>query len=144
LIKLCTVEDVEWLFSVLADPEVRDANTDDGQDAPLCLDAIYHCPHHPTEGAEPYVKDCDCRKPRPGMLLRGREDFDLDLSRSFLIGDRCGDLEAGRNAGCTTGLVLTGYGAKARGECERRSLADAVGKSIGDVWDTFKGIIQST
>jgi len=107
------------------------------------IDAIYFCPHHPAEGNEPYVVDCDCRKPRPGMLLRGKKEFDLDLSRSFMIGDRCADLEAGRSAGTTTGLVLTGYGAGEQQECDQRKLADHVGATIGDVWDTFKRIIEA-
>ncbi len=107
------------------------------------VDAIFYCPHHPAEGSEAYRKDCDCRKPRPGMLLRAREKFDLDLGRSFVIGDRCVDMEAGRSAGCTTGLVLTGYGTGERSVCEERRMVDRVGHDIGDVWDSFKGIIQS-
>jgi len=107
------------------------------------IDALYYCPHHPTEGQAPYRTECECRKPNPGMLLRGRDAFGLDLSRSFMIGDRCADLEAGRRAGCRTGLVLTGYGMTAREECERRALADHIGETVGDVWDAFKGIIGS-
>ena len=71
------------------------------------LDAIYCCPHHPDEG-------CDCRKPKSGMLKRAAEEHGIDLSRSFAVGDKVSDLEAGRRAGCRTVLVLTGYGAEAR------------------------------
>jgi len=67
------------------------------------LDAIYHCPHHPDD-------DCDCRKPKPGMLLRAAAEHGIDLYKSFVIGDKISDLEAGRRAGSRTFLVLTGYG----------------------------------
>ncbi len=106
------------------------------------IDAVYYCPHHPTEGRAPYVMDCPCRKPRPGMLLMGRDAFGLDLGRSFLIGDRCADLEAGRTAGCTTGLVLTGYGTGERAACEEQRLADHIGADIGEVWDVFKRLAE--
>jgi D-glycero-D-manno-heptose 1,7-bisphosphate phosphatase len=81
------------------------------------VDAIYYCPHHPREGAPPYRLDCDCRKPRPGMLLRAAKDLNIDLSRSYMVGDGVVDVGAGRAAGATTVLVLTGYG---RGHLEHR------------------------
>ncbi|MDT7542734.1 MAG: D-glycero-D-manno-heptose 1,7-bisphosphate phosphatase [Acidobacteriota bacterium] len=79
------------------------------------LDAIYYCPHHPTVGALPYRTDCDCRKPKPGLITRAATDLDIDLARSWMIGDRYGDTELARNAGVRAALVLTGYG---RGEHE--------------------------
>ena len=82
------------------------------------VDAIYYCPHHPDAGAAPYRADCDCRKPRPGMLLRARDEVGIDLARSYLVGDSMRDIEAGHRVGATTVLVLTGYG---RGELEHRS-----------------------
>ncbi len=74
------------------------------------LDAIYYCPHHPSVGEPPYRLDCDCRKPRPGLILRAAEDFDLDLARCWMVGDRYGDTELARNAGVRSAFVLTGYG----------------------------------
>ena len=74
------------------------------------IDAVYYCPHHPEIGIEPYRKDCVCRKPRPGMLKRAAKDLDIDLKRSFLIGDKMDDVFAGHRAGCETILVLTGQG----------------------------------
>jgi D-glycero-D-manno-heptose 1,7-bisphosphate phosphatase len=59
------------------------------------LHASYYCPHAPWEG-------CPCRKPSPGMLLRAAEDLGIDLGRSFLVGDKTSDVEAGRRAGCST------------------------------------------
>jgi D-glycero-D-manno-heptose 1,7-bisphosphate phosphatase len=76
------------------------------------LDAIYYCPHHPHKGYEgevPELKiDCDCRKPKPGMLLKAAEDFNIDLSRSWMIGDGENDIRAGKAAGCKTALLGSG------------------------------------
>jgi len=74
------------------------------------LDAIYYCPHHPTVGEAPYRQDCECRKPRPGLLRRAADDFGLDLTRCFVIGDRYKDVEMAHRAGAGGVLVLTGYG----------------------------------
>ena len=74
------------------------------------LDAIYYCPHHPSLGPDPYRQECSCRKPKPGMLYRAAEELDLDLSRSFVIGDRYGDIELAHNAGTHSIFVLSGYG----------------------------------
>jgi D-glycero-D-manno-heptose 1,7-bisphosphate phosphatase len=74
------------------------------------LDAIYFCPHHPREGQPPYRLDCDCRKPRPGMLTRAAREHGIDLAASWMIGDSLVDLEAGAAAGVSTVHVLTGYG----------------------------------
>lgn len=84
------------------------------------LDGIYYCPHHPEVGAPAYRKSCDCRKPRPGMLLRARDEMGIDLASSYMVGDSVRDVEAGHRAGVTTILVLTGYG---RGELEYQSHA---------------------
>src|SRR6201996_2096384 len=63
------------------------------------LDAVYHCPHH-AEGSDPaFAIDCDCRKPKPGLLLRAIADLDIDPERSFLIGDKPQDMEAAQAAG---------------------------------------------
>ena len=81
------------------------------------LDAVYYCPHHPTVGEPPYRFDCDCRKPRPGLLLRAARELGLDLSRCWMVGDRYSDTELARNAGAHSAFVLTGYG---RGEFEHQ------------------------
>jgi D-glycero-D-manno-heptose 1,7-bisphosphate phosphatase len=74
------------------------------------LDGIYVCTHHPSEGAPPHRGDCDCRKPKPGLLLRAAQDHGLDLTRATLVGDKPSDLVAARAVGATPVLVLTGYG----------------------------------
>ncbi|HOG12702.1 MAG: HAD family hydrolase [Smithellaceae bacterium] len=77
------------------------------------IDAFYYCPHHPTEGFPPYRQSCDCRKPAPGLFLRAAMDWNLDLSASWMIGDRYNDIEAAHRAGARGVLVKTGYGADA-------------------------------
>ena len=74
------------------------------------LDAIYYCPHHPTEGTPPWRAVCECRKPEPGMILRATREHGIDLSRSFVVGDSVADIEAGASAGVPGILVKTGYG----------------------------------
>jgi len=74
------------------------------------IDAIYYCPHHSEATIEKYKIDCECRKPKPGMLRQAEKDLNLDLKCSFLIGDKMSDIEAGYRAGCRTILVLTGQG----------------------------------
>lgn len=75
------------------------------------LNAIYFCPHHPDAGYEGEVKelkiDCECRKPKPGMLLKAAKDFNLDLASSFMIGDSDNDIKAGKAAGCNTLKIET-------------------------------------
>ena len=84
------------------------------------LDAVYYCPHHPSVGEPPYRFDCDCRKPRPGLIRRAAEELGIDLRRSWMVGDRYSDTELARNAGTRAAFVLTGYG---RGEYEHQSHA---------------------
>jgi D-glycero-D-manno-heptose 1,7-bisphosphate phosphatase len=74
------------------------------------FDAVYYCPHHPTTGEPPYRLDCDCRKPRPGMLRRAERELGADLARSWVIGDRLGDLQLAWSVGARAALVKTGYG----------------------------------
>ena len=81
------------------------------------LDAIYYCAHHPSIGEPPYRLDCNCRKPKPGLLLRAARDFDIDLANSWMVGDRHSDVELAANAGVKSALVLSGYG---RGEWEHQ------------------------
>lgn len=77
------------------------------------LDAIYYCPYHPESKIPEFAVESDARKPKPGLLLQAAEEHDIDLSRSYMIGDKYSDLECGWAAGCRSAFVLTGYG---RGE----------------------------
>jgi len=78
------------------------------------IDAIYYCPHHPEKGFPGEVKElkikCNCRKPKIGLFLKAKKDFNIDLKKSFCIGDQTMDILAGKRAGCKTILVKTGYG----------------------------------
>jgi D-glycero-D-manno-heptose 1,7-bisphosphate phosphatase len=74
------------------------------------IDGFYYCPHHPEASVEAYRKRCDCRKPQPGMFKQAGADLGIDLARSYVVGDRWHDLEAGRVVGTRTLLVRTGYG----------------------------------
>lgn len=69
------------------------------------IDAFYLCPHHPD-----VTGDCPCRKPKPGMLLAAARDLEIDLTQSFMIGDKLLDAQTGLRVGCTPILVRTGYG----------------------------------
>lgn len=73
------------------------------------IDGIYFCPHHPDKGFDGEIKElkieCDCRKPKPGMILEAAKDFNIDLSKSWMIGDSENDILAGVNAGCKTALL---------------------------------------
>ena len=106
------------------------------------LDAVYYCAHHPTVGVEPYRFDCDCRKPKPGLIKRAAQEFDIDLAQSWMIGDRYSDVELARNAGVRAAFVLSGYG---RGEWEYQRAAwkhepDMVAE---DLLEAIKKIVMS-
>lgn len=73
------------------------------------LDGMYWCPHHPDGMVARYAYDCTCRKPKAGMLLRAARDLDIDLTRSWMVGDILDDIEAGRRAGCRTVLLDVGH-----------------------------------
>lgn len=70
------------------------------------IDAVYYCPHHPVHGLGEYLRDCDCRKPKPGMILAAARELTLDLPGSVLLGDSGSDMAAGQAAGVGTCLML--------------------------------------
>lgn len=76
--------------------------------ADVRLDGFYYCPNHPEGRVEQYRIDCNMRKPAPGMLLKAAADFDIDLNKSWMIGDILHDMEAGKRAGCRTVLIDNG------------------------------------
>lgn len=78
------------------------------------LDGYYYCPHHPSGQIPELAMACECRKPGPALVLRAAEDLGLDLSRSFMVGDRWGDVQVADRAGLRGGILLrTGYGRSA-------------------------------
>lgn len=74
----------------------------------VLLNGYYYCPHHPRGDCSPYIKTCYCRKPLPGMLLQAAMEHDIDLERSWMIGDILHDVEAGNRAGCRSILLNNG------------------------------------
>ena len=94
------------------------------------LDGIYYCPHHPEAKLAEFKQDCDCRKPKSGMLLQAIEELNIDPARSIMIGDKIEDLFAGQGAKIKTNiLVRTGKEVTAKEEDE----ADYVLDSIADL-----------
>jgi len=83
------------------------------------IDRYFYCPHHPDKGLGSYRQACECRKPRPGMILTAAREMGLDLTRSVMVGDRRMDVASGHAAGVRAVLVRTGVGA-----AEERALAD--------------------
>lgn len=84
------------------------------------LDALYYCPHHPEHGVYPYRQTCECRKPHPGLVKRATRDQNIDLSKSFMVGDKATDIKTGKNVKIKTILVLTGRGAKEKDELKEK------------------------
>jgi D-glycero-D-manno-heptose 1,7-bisphosphate phosphatase len=74
------------------------------------IDGWFYCPHHPQAAIDALRVDCDCRKPRPGMIRQAQERFEIDLDRSFVIGDKSADVGLAQAVGARGILVRTGYG----------------------------------
>lgn len=94
------------------------------------IDAFYFCPHMPDA-------DCECRKPRLGMIEQAQDDFEIDMENSWLIGDKVLDIETGFAAGIGTALVRTGYGTKAEPELDRKPdiIADDLLSAVQEILD---------
>lgn len=99
-------------------------------------DALYYCPHTPD-----LIPPCSCRKPRPGLLFQAALDYHLDLSRSYMIGDKLSDLQAGYAAGCHVILVRTGFGeATYRALTTQSQQPDFVANTL---WEAVQWIIET-
>ena len=112
------------------------------------VDRYEYCPHHSTEGLGEYRIDCDCRKPRPGMLTRAAAALRVDLSRSLMVGDRLGDLQAGANAGCQSSLVRTGYGQSVSLDFDANALRflgvfDSLGEAV-EAWLQQSSVVPNS
>jgi len=97
-------------------------------DYDIGLDAIYYCPHHPKVGKDEYRIDCECRKPKPGLLRIATEEFNIELDKSFLIGDQETDIQAGRAIGIKTIKIN-----RTDRESPDESGADFIINTFGDV-----------
>jgi D-glycero-D-manno-heptose 1,7-bisphosphate phosphatase len=96
------------------------------------IDGFYYCPHYPEGTVEQYRRTCECRKPQPGLLRRAAADLDLDLARSFVIGDRWHDLAAGHAVGARAVLVRTGLGWKDEADPHPGTVPDAIADNLMD------------
>ncbi len=105
------------------------------------LDAIYYCPHHPRVGDPPYKQECQCRKPKLGMIHRAERELAVDARQSYMVGDKLGDVEFGKNAGCKAILVLTGYG-KGEWEYNREKFAVEPDYVAVDLLDAARWIVD--
>jgi D-glycero-D-manno-heptose 1,7-bisphosphate phosphatase len=105
------------------------------------IDAFYYCPHHPEAAIEAYRQSCDCRKPQPGLLKRAAADLGLDLSQSFVVGDRWHDLEAGHRVGARGVLVRTGYGKTEEAAPQPRVVPSAV---VNNVMEAVSWILRAS
>lgn len=76
------------------------------------IDRFYFCPHHPDANLKKYRKNCSCRKPSSGMILKAAKDYKITLPESWMIGDRISDIAAGKSAGCKTILIKKRYSQK--------------------------------
>lgn len=92
------------------------------------LDAIYYCPHHPDKGFDgeriEYKIECECRKPKPGLLFEAAEEYNIDLGASWMVGDSSRDIEAGKAAGCNVSLINS--------ESEAKSEYDSLLEFVND------------
>jgi D-glycero-D-manno-heptose 1,7-bisphosphate phosphatase len=106
------------------------------------IDAFFYCPHHADATVKEYRVDCDCRKPRPGMLRRAEKKLDLDLKSSYIIGDLTADMEMGRQNGLYSILVKTGHGMDTLDHLNKQGLMpDAVADNL---LDAVQKIYQQT
>src|SRR3954462_4121867 len=90
------------------------------------VDGFCYCPPHPEGVVEPFRKVCDCRKPQPGLLRRAADDMQLDLKRSFVVGDRWHDVAAGQAVGARGVLVRPGLGRKDEARPHAGTVPDAI------------------
>lgn len=93
------------------------------------IDAVYYCPHHPEGTVTQYRIACDCRKPAPGMIKTAAKELGINLRKSFIVGDKWSDIDAGKNAGCKGYLVRTGQGKE---QSNKRSGEVAIAGNLGE------------
>ena len=96
------------------------------------LDGHYYCPHEPSASIEAFRIDCDCRKPKPGMVTRAARDLGLDVERSVVVGDKWSDIRLAKQTGARSVLVRTGYGRSQEHICQEGLSADVVVDTLMD------------
>lgn len=119
---ICSPEQVETLHLTIREKlQVRQA----------LIEKFYYCPYHADGEIPAYKKEHPWRKPSPGMLIQAARDFNIQLSHSYMMGDNLIDIQAGKNAGCRTVLVLTGKGLQTKEKLEKENInPDLICKNI--------------
>jgi D-glycero-D-manno-heptose 1,7-bisphosphate phosphatase len=117
------------LLSIEQFGKINDKLWGDLSNAGAHYDALYYCPHSPE-----ITPACHCRKPKPGLILQAAKDFNINLTSSFMIGDKLTDVEAGHSTGCKTVLLLSGHGENAYKNLEsyEGTLPDFVCQNLGE------------
>ena len=113
---------------------IHSALSDELERRGACLDAVYYCPHHPTEGAGSYRQMCSCRKPGRGMIDRAVADLGVDPSVSYVVGDQGRDIELARSVGAIPVLI--------RCQSLDEKPAEAEIKEAANLWDAALWIIE--
>lgn len=119
--------------AVIVNNRVKQLLEQDG----ACIDAIYYCPHHPKGVIEEYNINCECRKPNIGMAIKAQNEHDIDLSKSYMIGDKKIDIEFALNANMKNGYLLaTGHGKEEELPnnygCKAKNILDAAKQILND------------
>jgi len=121
-------------------PLIRDAFMGLLENQGACIDGYYQCPHHPEGTVKEYTRTCDCRKPAPGLLFQASRDLDIDLSRSYVVGDKLSDVMLAQHVGATGIMVLTGHGRNELGSYpETVPPPDYTGR---DIYDAVQWILN--
>lgn len=105
------------------------------------IDGVYYCPHHPEVGNNFYKKDCDCRKPKPGLIKRAADELSIDIKKSYMIGDKITDIQLANEADMKGILVLTGYGKNDYAIIKKDGLK-APAYIARDLYDAVKWILR--
>ncbi len=106
------------------------------------IDKLYYCPHHPEGKVKEFAIECDCRKPKPGMVNKALQDFEIDMEHSVMIGDRYKDIVFAKNLGLKSILVLTGYG-KGEWEYDRDTWKVMPDYTASDLFDAVTWIKEN-
>jgi D-glycero-D-manno-heptose 1,7-bisphosphate phosphatase len=127
------------LLSLERFEEINEKLWEELSNADAYYDALYFCPHSPE-----ITPGCPCRKPKPGLILQAAKDFNIDLTSSFMIGDKLSDIEAGQLSGCKTILVLTGRGENAYKELMNNSdiSPNFIAQTLGEAAEWIRYNIQ--
>lgn len=107
------------------------------------LDGIYYCPHHPSAGEPPYRANCDCRKPKPGLIYKAAQEHEIDISKSFMVGDKYTDVELAQRIGIKGVMVMTGYGI-GEYEYQRNTWPKMPDKIATDLLEAVDWIVANT